>query len=125
MHQATLSIPGIGPRFSVGFGPKIWGIIRGGIEYQIAAIPLGGFVQVKGMSSLEEGAAEDPRSYINRPRWARFLMLAAGPGSKLDASGVIQDRVIDGDFSVFSHHIAKDKLHAMVEGTKLARASLK
>lgn len=67
-------------KYSIGFGPKLWGFRKGDIDYQLAALPLGGFVQIKGMSSLEEGAAEDPRSFINRPRWARFLVLAAGPG---------------------------------------------
>lgn len=67
-------------KYSIGFGPKLWGFKKGDIEYQVAALPLGGFVQIKGMSSLEEGATEDPKSFVNRPRWARFLVLAAGPG---------------------------------------------
>jgi regulator of sigma E protease len=67
-------------KYSIGFGPRLWGFRKGEIDYQIAALPLGGFVQIRGMSALEEGAAEDPRSFINRPRWARFLVLAAGPG---------------------------------------------
>lgn len=67
-------------KYSIGFGPRLWGIKKGEIEYQVAALPFGGFVQIKGMSSLEEGASEDPMSFVNRPRWARFLVLAAGPG---------------------------------------------
>ena len=67
-------------KYSIGFGPKLFGFRKGEIDYQVAALPLGGFVQIKGMSSLEEGAEEDPRSFINRPRWARFLVLGAGPG---------------------------------------------
>jgi regulator of sigma E protease len=67
-------------RYSLGFGPKLFGFTRGGIEYRLSALPLGGYVQIKGMSSLEDGAAEDPKSFINRPRWARWLVLAAGPG---------------------------------------------
>src|SRR5688572_10284637 len=67
-------------KYSIGFGPKLFGFKKGEIEYQVAALPLGGFVQIKGMSALEEGADEDPRSFINRPRWARFLVLGAGPG---------------------------------------------
>ena len=67
-------------RFSVGMGPKLWSTTKNGIEYQLAAIPFGGFVQVFGMTPMEEGASDDPRAYINRPRWARIAMLAAGPG---------------------------------------------
>jgi regulator of sigma E protease len=67
-------------RYSIGFGPKLFGFTRSDIEYRVSALPLGGYVQIAGMSSLEEGAAEDPKAFINRPRWARWLVLAAGPG---------------------------------------------
>lgn len=66
-------------RYSLGFGPALFSFERGGIVYQLAALPLGGFVQIFGMNPLEEGAADDPRSYGNRPRWARFAVVAAGP----------------------------------------------
>lgn len=67
-------------RYSLGFGPKLFGFRRGGIEYQLAALPFGGFVQIAGMSSMDEAAKDDPRSYLNAPRWKRWLVLAAGPG---------------------------------------------
>ncbi|MDA8234183.1 MAG: site-2 protease family protein [Clostridia bacterium] len=31
-------------RFSIGFGPKLWSFTKGGVEYRIALIPLGGYV---------------------------------------------------------------------------------
>ena len=31
------------------------------------------------MTPLEEGAREDPRSFINRPYWARMAVVVAGP----------------------------------------------
>ena len=31
------------------------------------------------MTPYEEGALADPRSYINRPRWQRIIVIAAGP----------------------------------------------
>ncbi|HEY4223509.1 MAG TPA: M50 family metallopeptidase [Myxococcota bacterium] len=66
-------------KFSIGFGPRLWGIRVGEIDYQLAALPFGGFVQIKGMTPLEEDALTDPRSFVMRPRWARWLVLAAGP----------------------------------------------
>jgi regulator of sigma E protease len=36
-------------RFYIGFPPAIWKTTRGGIEYGIGAIPLGGFVKIPGM----------------------------------------------------------------------------
>ena len=67
-------------RYSLGFGPRLFGFRRDGIEYQLAALPFGGFVQIAGMSSMDEAAKDDPRSYLNAPRWKRWLVLAAGPG---------------------------------------------
>src|SRR3954471_9454208 len=59
-------------KYSIGFGPKIWGFTHKEIDYQLAGLPLGGFVQIKGMTPLEEGAVGDPKSFIMRPRWARW-----------------------------------------------------
>lgn len=66
-------------KYSLGFGPKLWGFERGGIEYRLSAVPLGGYVHIAGMTSLEPGAEEDPRSFINAPRWARIATILAGP----------------------------------------------
>jgi regulator of sigma E protease len=65
--------------FSIGLGPALWTIQRGETEYRIAPIPFGGFVHIVGMDPEEEGAQEDPRSFINRPLWARGLAILGGP----------------------------------------------
>ena len=68
-------------RFSVGFGNPLVSFKRGDTIYQIAPIPLGGFVQVTGMNPHEEFDHSDPYVYPNRPRWMRFLVLVAGPAA--------------------------------------------
>lgn len=65
--------------FSVGFGPALWRAQRGETTYQVAAVPLGGFVQIAGLNPGDEIDPEDPRSYTNRPAWQRFATIAAGP----------------------------------------------
>jgi membrane-associated protease RseP (regulator of RpoE activity) len=66
-------------KFFVGFGPTLWSFQQGETEYGIKAIPAGGFVKIIGMNPYEEIAPEDrPRSYPNKPRWQRALLLAAG-----------------------------------------------
>ncbi len=37
------------PQYFIGFGPKVWSTRRGGTEYGIKAIPLGGYVRMMGM----------------------------------------------------------------------------
>ncbi len=39
--------------FSIGFGKKLWGVTRKGTEYKICAIPVGGYVKLRGMLSKE------------------------------------------------------------------------
>lgn len=66
-------------KFFVGFGPTVWSIEKGETEYGIKAIPAGGFVKIIGMNPYEEVAPEDRlRSYPNKPRWQRAILLAAG-----------------------------------------------
>jgi membrane-associated protease RseP (regulator of RpoE activity) len=66
-------------RFFLGFGPTLWSTTKGETEYGVKALPLGGFVKIIGMNPYEEVAPEDvPRSYPNKPRWQRALLLVAG-----------------------------------------------
>jgi len=66
-------------RFSIGFGPTLLGFKRGGTTYQIAPIPLGGFVQITGLNPNEEFDHNDPYVFPNRPRWMRLFTIIAGP----------------------------------------------
>src|SRR5450432_4462755 len=68
-------------RFSIGFGPTLLGFKRGGTTFQIAPIPLGGFVQITGMNPNEEFDDTDPMVYPNRPRWMRLATIVAGPAA--------------------------------------------
>jgi regulator of sigma E protease len=77
-------------RFSIGFGPTLLSFKRGETIYQIAAIPLGGFVQIAGLNPGEEGiASDDPRAYPNRPVWQRLATIFAGPGTNYVFAAVI------------------------------------
>jgi regulator of sigma E protease len=66
-------------RFSIGFGPPIASFKRWGTQFQIAPIPLGGFVQITGLNPNEEFDHADPMVYPNRPRWMRMATILAGP----------------------------------------------
>lgn len=66
-------------KFSVGFGPPLAKFEAGGTVYQIGAIPLGGFVQIDGMSPHDGTDPKAPTSYRNRPFHQRFATILAGP----------------------------------------------
>lgn len=66
-------------KFSIGFGPTLLGFKRGETTFQIAPIPLGGFVQITGLNPHEDFDHNDPFVYPNRPRWMRMFTIVAGP----------------------------------------------
>src|SRR5215510_3187580 len=68
-------------RFSIGFGPPLASFKRWGTIFQVAPIPLGGFVQITGLNPNEEFDKADPMVYPNRPRWMRLLTILAGPAA--------------------------------------------
>lgn len=72
-------------RFSIGFGPAIrglkWRSKKTGTQFQLAPIPFGGFVEIRGMNIVEEVDPEDTTAYPNRPAWQRFLTIFAGPAT--------------------------------------------
>jgi membrane-associated protease RseP (regulator of RpoE activity) len=66
-------------RYFIGFGPKLWSFRRGETEYGIKAIPAGGFVDIAGMSHLEELHQDDePRAFWRYPAWKRAVVMSAG-----------------------------------------------
>ncbi len=61
-------------RFSIGFGPKIFGWMRNGVEYRVSWLPLGGYVALPQLADMrgieggpnEEGDALPPISYADK-----------------------------------------------------------
>ena len=80
-HFLAARIGGVGVlKFSLGFGPKIFGKKIGETEYVLSWIPLGGFVKLLGESGTEELPPEDEkRSFFKQPTWKRLLIVLAGP----------------------------------------------
>jgi len=64
-------------KFSIGFGKKLFGTTSQGTEFIIAAIPLGGYVKMKGEELGEETNEEG--SFSAAPPHHRLLIAFAGP----------------------------------------------
>jgi len=64
--------------FSLGFGKRLFGFRRGGTDYRVSVIPLGGYVRMAG-DTPEEGRSGAPDEFLSKPKWQRFLILVAGP----------------------------------------------
>ena len=89
--------------FSVGFGPRLFGVKYGDTDYKVCLLPLGGFVKMTGENpgevamvpgtpvaqqaaekafgreEVQPSPANDPGSFMNHPRWQRMLIGVAGP----------------------------------------------
>ncbi|WP_112874544.1 RIP metalloprotease RseP [Paracoccus endophyticus] len=104
--------------FSLGFGPRLWSRRdRRGTLWQVAAIPLGGYVRFLGdenAASAGPGQRVDPQlarqTLGGAPLWARFATVAAGPAFNFVLAiavfagvvlwqGVATDRVVVGELA--------------------------
>jgi regulator of sigma E protease len=65
-------------KFSLGFGPKIFGFTQGKTDYMISAIPLGGYVKMKGEDPKEE-LTDQTGSFSGAPVNHRLAIAFGGP----------------------------------------------
>ncbi|HXA04718.1 MAG TPA: site-2 protease family protein, partial [Bryobacteraceae bacterium] len=59
--------------FSFGFGPRLFGFRKGDTDYRFSAVLFGGYVKMTGEQPSDEGA-DDPRSFLAKPRWQRLII---------------------------------------------------
>jgi regulator of sigma E protease len=66
--------------FSIGFGKRLWTKKIGKTEWSISAIPLGGYVKMKGQDDTDPTKISyDEDSYTAKKPWQRIIILLAGP----------------------------------------------
>jgi regulator of sigma E protease len=80
-HFVVARIFGVGvERFSLGFGPRIFGRIIGRTDYRVSLIPLGGYVKMVGDEPDAELDPEDlPYAFTHKNVAIRSLIVIAGP----------------------------------------------
>lgn len=67
-------------RYSIGFGKPLWRRVgRDGVEYVIAAIPLGGYVKMLDEREAEVPEAEAHRAFNRASVYRRIAIVSAGP----------------------------------------------
>jgi regulator of sigma E protease len=69
--------------FFDAWGKKLWSVKRGGTEYGIGWLPLGGYVKIAGMideSMDTEQMNRPPQSweFRSKPNWQKFIVMIAG-----------------------------------------------
>ena len=71
--------------FSIGFGPRLlgWRSVRTGTQYQLGALPLGGFVKMLDEREAPVAADDLPYAFNRQPLRNRAAVVAAGPVANL------------------------------------------
>jgi len=118
--------------FGFGFPPRLWGKKHGDTIYSINAIPIGGFVRLKGESGED---AKDKDSFVNKSTWQRTQIIVAGVVMNIVLAWVLFSigyvfglpQIIDDESALPSYvRVAQEKLHVVnvLEGTPAAEAGI-
>jgi len=108
-------------RFSIGFGPKIIGKQVGDTEYQIAAVPLGGFVKLSGEDPSEQLPEEEKaQSFSHQTVWKRLAVVTAGPFFSL----LLAPLVFAGIFMTVGEQVPTSEVGTVVEDSPADAAGL-
>jgi len=109
--------------FSLGFGKRLWGFQRNGVDYRISMIPLGGYVKMAGeyYGESRDGA---PDEFLSKPRYQRAVVSFAGPFMNFVLAVVLltANNVIGVDMPGFTRQPAR--VGDIVSGSPAAAAHL-
>ncbi len=108
-------------KFSLGFGPKVYGKKIGETEYIISALPLGGYVKLLGEDPSEELPPEDEkRSYGKLPPYKKFLIIFFGPAFNFIIAAVIFTVIF-----MTGRPVLKPVIGGLMKGLPAMKAGLK
>ena len=90
--------------FSIGFGPRLFGVHYGETDYRLSLLPLGGYVKMAG-DVPGEAPSGDPGEFNAHPRWQRMAIAFAGPHRKLHL--VLHSAAMRWPFSPRGRHVSR------------------
>jgi regulator of sigma E protease len=121
-HFLVARLFGVGvEKFSLGFGPRLFGKTVGMTDYRISAIPLGGYVKMVGD---EPDAELDPKlvpySFLHKHVFKKILIVAAGPFFNLLLAAIIYSAF----FAFVGTEDIRPVINHVVAGSPAAQAGL-
>lgn len=122
-HFLVARLFGVGvEKFSLGFGPRLFGKKIGMTDYRVSAIPLGGFVKMVGEDpTLEMDPQDIPFSFTHKHVFKRMLIVAAGPAFNL----LLAVLIFYGIFQISGTYILKPSIGGVQENSPAQVAGLK
>jgi regulator of sigma E protease len=106
-------------RFSIGFGRPLVRLRGRETDYQLALIPLGGYVRLLGEDPADVVGADAHRAWNARPVWQRTLVVLAGPVANLALPIVLYFAAFAGH-----HELTSSIVGDVVPGSPAALAGL-
>jgi len=134
-HFAVAKLCGVRvEEFSVGFGPRLFGVKYGDTDYKVCLLPLGGYVKMTGetpdqiTTTAEEtegkDLASDPGAFTSHPRWQRMLIGVAGPVSNFILAFVLMFFYYGWINEVPKHEVKTTTVEWVVADSPAAKAGL-
>ena len=122
-HFLAARLFGVGvEKFSLGFGPRLFGKKIGLTDYRVSAIPLGGFVKMVGEDPTSEMDPQDiPISFTHKLVFKRMLIVAAGPAFNL----LLAVLIFYGIFQISGTYILMPSIGGVQENSPAEAAGLK
>jgi regulator of sigma E protease len=118
-------------KFSIGFGPQIWGRVdKRGTLWRVAALPLGGYVQFAGdmnPSSQSDPAwqqlptAERNQTFQSKALWQRALIVFAGPAVNF----ILAIAILSGFVYTYGKAVNPPVIESVVADSAAARSGLR
>ncbi|HUV49423.1 MAG TPA: RIP metalloprotease RseP [Anaerolineae bacterium] len=121
-HFLVARLFGVGvEKFSLGFGPKLFGKKIGRTEYIVSIMPLGGYVKMVGEEpNADISPADMPVSFTHKHVFKRILIVAAGPFFNFLLAAII----FFGIFQSYGAIILKPVIGDVTEGSPAYQAGL-
>lgn len=122
-HFLVARLFGVGvEKFSLGFGPRLFGRTVGMTDYRISAIPLGGYVKMVGDEPDAELDPEMiPYSFTHKHVFKKIMIVAAGPFFNLLLAVIIYA----GFFTFIGTEDIRPVVNHVVKESPAERAGLK
>src|SRR5713226_6737220 len=111
-------------KFSLGFGPRLFGFTRGDTEYCISAIPLGGYVKMAG-ENPDDPRTGRPDEFLSKTKWQRFQVLVMGPAMNLLLAVVVTAGVLMRGAEVPAFQSKPPVVGHVADGSAAARSGIR